>query len=243
MLRSKRKLVVYDVVDPWKQPDDGLANDSLPRVLNYFRKRLSGCDVDGMIFPNATMCADYEQVIPNATCIYHHYRPEMQPSIVRRNAMNVGYEGRGEYLGEFAPMLERVCSKLGLRLMLNPSNFHDIDIGFAGRAGLHGSLMARRYKSNVKLANLIGAGIPAVAHRRESSYREVDNGQVEVFETETELTACMQRLLSWEKRQVVHESFMAIRGKYSVDEICRQYEHYFCQLVSEAQRDSASRAA
>ena len=127
--------------------------------------------------------------------------------------------------------------------MLNPTNFHDIDIGFAARAGIHGSLMARRYKSNVKLANLIGAGIPAVAHRREASYREVDNGQVELFETEAELTACLQRLLSWDKRQLVHDSFMAIRRMYSLDTICRQYEDYFYQLVSKAQRNPANWAA
>lgn len=231
-LRRKGKLVVYDVVDPWKQPDDGLANDSLARVLSYFADRLTSLDVDGMIFPNETMLSDFGRLVPNPICIYHHYRPGMQPATVREHARIVGYEGREDYLGGYGPMLERVCASLGLSFVVNPPDFHDIDIGFAGRDGLHGSLMPRRYKSNVKLANFMGAAIPAVASWTEASYREIDNGFVEFFESEQELTNCIQRLLPRQRRLEVHESFLQHRVEYSIETIAESYENYFDRLVA-----------
>src|SRR5262245_46535447 len=57
-LRAAGKLVVYDVVDPWKQPDDAVRCATLPAVIGFFRRFLAGLPLDGVIFPNAAMKAD-----------------------------------------------------------------------------------------------------------------------------------------------------------------------------------------
>lgn len=89
-LRGQGKPVVYDVVDPWKQPDDGEAHSTLPEVVNFFRRMLTPMAVDGVIFPNATMRADLGDCVPCPTHIYHHHRVYQEPIIVCRQAKRVG---------------------------------------------------------------------------------------------------------------------------------------------------------
>lgn len=243
LLQEHGKLVVYDVVDPWLQPDEGLEHDTLPRAIAFFSDLLRGQAVDGVIFPNEAMLGDYAHLVSNPIRLYHHFRAESRPIEVRREVRTLGYEGRADYLGDFEPMLRRLCDRFGLELVLNPDCLSRIDVGFAGRSGPHGSLIARRYKSNVKLANLFGCGIPAIAHRRESSYRETDNGDVEFFSTEDELAGCLERLLPYERRLAIHRRFLEYARSFSLAAIADEYETYFLALLADAAAGDARRRA
>jgi hypothetical protein len=242
-LRGQGKPVVYDVVDPWKQPDDGEAHGTLPEVVNFFRRMLTPMAVDGVIFPNATMRADLGDCVPCPTHIYHHHRVYQEPIIVCRQATRVGYEGREDYLGPWTETATRVCKRLGLEFVVNPKSLGAIDIGLAVRGGRNGTLMAKRYKSNVKLANLFAAGLPAAAHADEASYRETDDGHVQFFNDEASLERAIVELLPYERRLAIHKAFLAHSRRFRVEAIAEQYEAYFRQVIAARTGQITSRPA
>jgi hypothetical protein len=237
-MRAAGRIVVYDVVDPWKQPDDGLAHPTLPDVIDYFRKRLSSYPLDGVIFPNETMKEDLGKYVPNPVTIYHHHRIGLPPIEVRRQARMVAYEGRVDFLGPWLEIAQRVCRRLNLRLAINPPSLADADIGLAARGGMHGSLMAQRYKSNVKLANFYAAGLPCVVHADEMSCRETAIPEVRSFSTEQELEERIRSLLPYEERCRVHQAFLAASRRYRLEHVAEQYESYFRRLVEQQSQNA-----
>lgn len=229
--RSMGKVVVYDIIDPWKQPDDERMNNTLPRIFSFFHRLLAGLSVDGIIFPNQMMCDDYGYLRPNSTVIYHHYRPNIKPIEVKRQAQIVGYEGRVDFLGHWRDAMSGLCESLGLRFVVNPSSMSNVDIGFAARSGKYGTRLSARYKSNVKLANMMGAGIPAVVNADEAAYQETDDGNVRFFRNREELRESLTALLPYEVRLRIQQSFLRHRERFSLANIVAQYEQYFQRLV------------
>jgi hypothetical protein len=233
-IRLHGKLVVYDTVDPWKQPDDGLVHTTPEAVLAYFRSFFKDMPCDGVIFANGAMMADLGHLAPYPTAIYHHARPGLRPAVVRTTARVLGYEGDERYLGEWSEACRRACRRHGLQFVVNPSSFYDLDIGLTARGGPHASLMARRYKSNVKLANLLAAGIPCLAHWEEQSIWETTNGRVCFFSNEAQLEAGIESLLDFDTRRAIHESFVLHSRQFTLDQIARLYEGYFAALAAAA---------
>lgn len=230
LLRALGKTTVYDVVDCWSQPEDGLRHPDQPSIRRYFEQWFADLPVDGVIFPNRTMCEDLGDLVPNPTWIYHHYWPGLEPIELRPRARVVGYQGEPHYLGPWRAVIERACRDLGLRFVVNPRDLRELDIGIAARGGEHASRMAQRYKSNVKLANFYGAAIPCLVQADEASYRECDHGEVRTFATAPELRDRLAELVELPVRQRVHEHFRSIRARYSLDAIAEQYEAYFARL-------------
>jgi glycosyltransferase involved in cell wall biosynthesis len=93
--------------------------------------------------------------------------------------------------------------------------------------------MAQRYKSNVKLANFYGAGIPCLVGADEVAYRETDNGEVRFFATPQELVERLDELRPHATRLRIHRSFLAIRGEYSLAAIADRYEAYLRRLAAQ----------
>jgi len=151
-----------------------------------------------------------DEFVPNPVTIYHHHKPWLKPTTIKQRPEIVGYEGNAEYLGEWADTAKMICAEIGMRFAVNPEDFQHIDIGFAARGGPHGSLMASRYKSNVKLANFYGAGIPCVMQASEVSYRETDNGKVLFFTNPDQLRLCLKQLMFHSTRFAIHCSFIMI---------------------------------
>jgi hypothetical protein len=232
LLAAMGRTTVYDVVDCWVQPDDGLLHPDLPSIRRFFERHFAGLAVDGVIFPNRAMCDDLGDLVPNPTWIPHHYWPGMAPIEVRERAAVVGYEGAASYLGPWRREVERACRRLGLRFVVNPPSLRDVDIGFAVRGGVHASLMAQRYKSNVKLANFYGAGIPCLVEAAEFSYRETDDGEVRFFATAQELHDRLAELRDLETRRRIHASFLRTRERFTLEAIAGQYEAYFARLAA-----------
>lgn len=230
-LRSAGKRVVYDMVDPWKQPDDGLIHHTLPAAISYFRRLLAQLPVDGVIFPNAAMKADLGSFVPRPTVIYHHHRPDLTPISVKPRPQLLAYEGVPGYLGPWQEIAACAAADAGLRFVVNPRSLQQADIGLAARGGPHGSLMACRYKSNVKLANFLAAGIPCLVHAAEMSYQETANGEVRFFRDAAEFVTQLNSLLDSATRQAIHDSFLAHARRFSLDQISQQYESYFAGLL------------
>jgi len=232
LLRALGKVTVFDVVDCWAQPDDGLRYRDLPAIRRYFTEFFADLQVDGVIFPNRTMLEDLGDLVSNPVCIYHHFWPDLAPIEVRKRAQTVGYQGESSYLGPWREVVERLCHRHGLQFVTNPTDLRTVDIGFAARGGVHASTMAHRYKSNVKLANFYGGAIPCVVNSSEHSYRETDNGEVRFFSTESELADRLAELLPYETRLRIHKSFLAAREQFTLEAIASRYERYFRSLLA-----------
>ena len=231
LLHGMGRVTVYDVVDCWAQPDDGLRHADLPAIRGYFERHFDGLAVDGVVFPNRTMCEDLGDLVPNPTWIYHHYWPGMAPIEVRERPRVVGYEGAADYLGPWRQAIETACRRLGLAFVVNPPSLRDIDIGLAVRGGIHASTMAQRYKSNVKLANFYGAGIPCLVGADEASYRETGVDEVRFFATPAQFAEQLAELCSFETRLRVHRAFLAVRERFSLPAIAAQYDDYLQRLA------------
>jgi hypothetical protein len=232
LLRALGKLCVYDVVDCWTQPEDGLRYRDLPAIREYFAKFLGGLPVDGVVFSNRTMFEDLGDLVPNPTYIYHHFWPGLEPIEVRERARVVGYQGAANYLGPWHAAVQRACRRLGLEFVVNPADLRSIDIGFAARGGPHASTMAHRYKSNVKLANFYGGAIPCVVNASEESYRETDNGEVRFFATERELEDKLAELVPVATRRRIHDSFLVARRSFTLEAVVERYRAWFAQLLA-----------
>ncbi|MBK8101486.1 MAG: hypothetical protein IPK26_30770 [Planctomycetes bacterium] len=230
LLQAMGKLCVYDVVDCWQQPQDGLDHADAPAVRRFFEKFFADLPVDSVIFPNRTMHDDLGDLVPNPTFIYHHFWPGMEPIEVREQARIVGYQGAPNYLGEWRPIVERACRRLGLEFVVNPVDFRSIDIGFAARGGVHASLMSHRYKSNVKLANFYGAAMPCLVNDEELAYHETDNGEVRFYRTAEELEQRLAELVDHDTRLRIHQKFLTTRKEYTLEAIAGQYEAWFARL-------------
>lgn len=239
-LKTAGKIVVYDTVDPWKQPDDGLSLASVDEIVGYFQRFLHDLALDGVIFANQTMREDLEHLVRNPITIYHHHRVGLLPQPVRNRAEVVGYEGEAAYLGPWQEIAERVCGRLGLRFAINPSSLGHLDIGLAVRGGPHGSLISKRYKSNVKLANFYAAGLPCVVHADEVSYQETNQGDVRFFRSEEELENAIRALLPYEQRKTISERFVEYSANFRVERMAKLYASYF-QGLEESMRHNTLR--
>jgi hypothetical protein len=233
VLKKRKKIVVFDIVDSWAQPDDGINFDNYDKVIQLFRGKWSKIQADAYIFPNQTMYKDFVNFVPYGEAIYHHYYPKITPIDLKPTAKYVVYEGAAHYLGEMRADVEKICRKLGLELLVNPENYSIGDIGISFRDGVHNSYLANRYKSNVKLANFYGAGMPCVCSYKEVSYHETDNGDVRFFTNITELEQQLDELRDYNVRRKIHESFLLKRKEFEIGKIVRQFEIFFLKCLGQ----------
>lgn len=226
-LHNLRKPFVFDIIDSWGQPDEGLQYDSYEKVKELFRTKWSLIRADGYIFPNHTMMNELGFLTPVRTAIYHHFRPGLMPIEVNKKARVVGYEGSETFLGEWLGVIKDICAKNDLEFQVNPTDFRQIDIGVAIRGGEHDSYMANHYKSNVKLANFYGAGIPCLVGWKERSYHETDNGDVRFFRSPLEFETQLKSLLDYDTRLQISERFRDFRENFQLEAIASQFEQFF----------------
>jgi hypothetical protein len=93
--------------------------------------------------------------------------------------------------------------------------------------------MAKRYKSNVKLANMLGAGIPTVVQHGEESYSETGGDLIRYFSTPEELEAAIRELLPHRTRLELHRQMLPHSLQFSIEHLTDQYEAYFKTLLQQ----------
>ncbi len=238
--RKLGKPVVFDIVDSWGQPADEMIYNNKQKCLDFFSGAWKLINADGYIFPTFRMYSDLGALVQDKIVIYHHYKPQLLRNPVRRHVSNVGYEG-GDYLGEWQPLIERECNRRGLRFLMNPSNYLDLDILFLARGGGRGNFLPRTYKSNVKLANAIGSGTPALVHFEEMSAHDVDTGDVFFF---TDHPGSMQRQLDrlvddYSLRLQIHQNFLDAASRFHITHIADQFEGFFLNVLEKQRKKNA----
>ena len=159
---------------------------------------------------------------------------------MRERVATVGYEG-ADYLGEWRERLEAACAARGLRFVVNPARYTDLDIVVLVRGGEHASFLARSYKSNIKLANAYGSGTPALVHAGELSAQETDCGDVLFF---TDRPGSLERQLdrlcaSHALRLSIHRRFLAASGRFHLGRIAAGFEAFFLHVLRERARRHA----
>lgn len=235
--RSMGKPLVYDIVDSWAQPEDGLKHTNLPAARELFGAAWRALDADGYIFPTRRMQIDLGGMVMRSVTIYHHYWPQIQRNRLREQVLTIGYEG-GDYLGEWQERIAAACAARGLRFVANPADYSQLDIVVLVRGGEHGSFLARSYKSNVKLANAYGSGTPALVHVDEMSAHDTDTGDVLFFSDrpgsfERQLDALVGDAAL---RRQIHRNFLAASPRFHISNIAGQFEGFFRDVLTRHRR-------
>lgn len=235
--RQLGKAIVYDIVDAWAQPADGLKYGSAAAARELFGPAWRALKADGYIFPTRRMQLDLGDLVMHGITIYHHYWPQIRRNPMRERVQTVGYEG-GNYLGEWQPLIESACQRRGLRFVANPADFSDLDIVVLARGGEHGSFLARSYKSNVKLANAYGSGTPALVHVDEMSAHDTDTGDVLFFTgRHGSFERQLDRLLeSPALRMQIQHNFLAAAPRFHISNIAGQFEGFFLGVLDRQRR-------
>ena len=231
LARRKGKPIVYDIVDSWAQPEDGVTHTDLESARELFGRAWRALAADGYIFPTRRMQLDLGSLVVHGITIYHHYWPHLQPNPVRERVQTIGYEG-ADYLGDWLPAMQAACASRGIRFVANPQDYNDLDVVVLARGGEHGNFLARNYKSNVKLANAYGSGTPALVHVDEMSAHDTDTGDVLFFTSQPgSFERQLDRLLqSHALRREIHENFRAAAPRFHIANIARHFEGFFLDV-------------
>jgi hypothetical protein len=238
MAKKYKKPIVFDIVDSWAQPEDGLRIDGLFSASHLFKKKWDSIDADGYIFPTLNMERHMGKLVRDRLTIYHHYWPNIKKNPLRKDVLTVGYEG-ADYLGEWRDKLIEICSRRGLNFVINPAEYTDMDIVVIARGGQHANFLSQNYKSNVKLANAYGSGTPAIVHCNEMSAHDTDCGDVLFF---TDFPGSLERQLdklisSFDLRYSMHQSFLKASRFFSIDKISDDFEIYFKHVLKRHKYD------
>ena len=226
------KPIVFDIVDSWAQPGDGLRCRTLSDARNLFAAAWGELAADAYIFPTRQMQVDLGDLVPFGATIYHHFRPNISLNPVRDTVRLVGYEG-ADYLGEWRERIEAACADRGLRFVMNPDDYQQLDLVFFARGGAHGGFLSHRYKSNVKLANAMGSGTPALAHYSEISIHETDSGDVMFFtDAKGSLERQLDRLIrDHSRRLAIQRGFLQAASNFSLVRIANDFEAFFLHVL------------
>lgn len=231
LVRELRIPFVLDIVDSWAQPNDGLAVNGAESARNLFAPVWKNIDADAYIFPNRRMERDLGSLVGSRTVIYHHYWPNIPSNPVRETVSTIGYEG-ADYLGEWEDRIRTYCSLRGVRFVINPISYSEMDVVVIVRGGVHGNFLARNYKSNVKVANAFGSGTPAVVHCGEFSAQETDNGDIYFFSDQRRSLERQLDLLveDFDRRKNISARFLEAAFPYSIQRITDQIESFFISV-------------
>lgn len=239
-VRQMGKPLVFDIVDSWAQPDDGLKYTDASKAHELFAPAWRRIGADGYIFPTRRMQEDLGALVRDKITIYHHFWPQIQRNPIRERVAVIGYEG-ADYLGEWRPRIEQACSDRGIRFVANPVNYTDLDIVILARGGAHGNFLSRRYKSNVKLANAMGSGTPALVHFEEMSAHDTDTGDVLFF---TDQPGSFERQLDrlvddHALRLHIHRKFLDAAPRFHISNIADQFEGFFLRILENQRNNNA----
>lgn len=173
--------IIWDALDFWPQsgaalramrgdPDlrapEGLRKIAEPAMARI-RPVLTLCPTDAMR-------DDFVSYGWPAETLRHHFDPRLETLAPRPSGERavVLFLGAPQFLKEWKYAARLSCATYGARLMMSEAIPPPrADVMIAARGGVHGGLIARRWKSNVKAATAQRCGVPLVAWP-EAAYRE-----------------------------------------------------------------------
>lgn len=192
--------LVWDVVDAWPQPH---GNDwSRDECMAWLRTMVRQVRPAAIVAATQAMAADCSEFDVPVLALPHHARPGLQPVEIRPAVECVGYEGGDQYIRRWGQVVAQECLHRRWAWMVNPGSLAECDIVVALRDQV--GYAARAWKSNVKLANAQGAGVPIVCNR-EAGYIETAAGGVVYADDRDELWTA----LNWLEPQSTRAAYSA----------------------------------
>lgn len=204
-LRKSGKPWVWDIVDAYPQPE--CSGWTRQQSVDWVRNQIDAYRPSAVIWPNRKMaedCAGSERGL----VLYHHHRPGLRPRPVAQDICVVGYEGSPRYLGRWEGAIRRACKRRGWEFRVSGTP-QDFDVCLAFRDAAFNGYAQKHWKSNVKLANCHGAGVPFIG-ASECGYLETATGHEIFCDDPSGLDACLDTL-SLEKRQATNKAFLKAR--------------------------------
>jgi hypothetical protein len=171
-LKRQCKRWVFDVVDFYPQPQ--CTNWSKDYAINWVKREIDHLNPTAVVWPNQKMMDDCSDGRPSKV-LYHHHRPNLAQHVAQDGPLTVAYEGSASYLDGWEPTLRKLCAQRGWTFVINPPSLAVADIVVALRGPQFAGYAQVNWKSNVKLANAQGAGIPFIS-QAEEGYIETQSG-------------------------------------------------------------------
>lgn len=153
------KPIVWDALDFWSQPaHNKYQQDAATLTLQSHIKVIKPALVIGA----TKAMTEAARAFCPADYLPHHSWAGLVPTPPREKVSVVAYEGNPMYLGRWHKALTDACEFRGLRFVVNPQNWADVDIVVALRDGAWDGWICRQWKSGVKVVNAIAAGRPLI---------------------------------------------------------------------------------
>jgi hypothetical protein len=215
---------VWDIVDAYPQPEASAWTRR--EAVAWVRDRIRTLQPSAVIWPTQRMREDCDIDIRNMV-LPHHYRPGIERNPIREKVRTVGYEGRADYLDQWALRLSDECERRGWSFVVNPKALADLDIVVAFRGGKWDGYVQRHWKSAVKLANAHGSGTPFVG-QVESGYEEMATGAEYWAEDIQGVRTAFDWLESQSAREQVADRF--VQGAYSLKQAASDLGAFLARL-------------
>lgn len=219
-----RKLV-WDVVDSFPQQAGDNGNEWTEReAKDWLKREFERIAPHAVIAATQAMAEDLKGFGVPVLCLRHHHRPKIARNPIRERITVIGYEGSPTYLHGWRRAIERQCVRIGARFQFNPDRLADCDVVLALRD--QRGYPARRWKSNVKLANAHASGTPFVGCR-EAGYLETATGCEYWADTERELAIALDWLADQSTREQVSDRF--VQAAYPVERAAQDLRTFLGQ--------------
>ena len=224
-LRLAGRPWVWDVVDAWPQPYGNAWTK--PQCLDWLAAMLRNYRPTAIVAATRRMAEDVGSVGFGGPILAlpHHARPGLTPAPPRPAIGAVCYEGSPSYLGRWAETIAGECAARDWRFIVNPTRLSEGDIVIAARHC--DGYAARNWKSNVKLANAQGAGLPIIVNR-EAGYLETASGAECWCDEPSDLGACLEELAPLPERQRRADRMAA--AAISLDRVAGIYSNWLRAL-------------
>lgn len=215
--------IVWDVVDAWPQPEgNSWGRDT---CMRWLREEVALIKPAAIVAATKVMeedCAEFN--LPTIT-IPHHAKPGQAVNPIRDKVAVIGYEGSEHYLGHWHWVLQEECQKRGWNFSINPARLANLDIVVAFRADR--GYAAKKWKSNVKLANAQGTGTPCILNR-EAGYLETAISGAVWADSPDELHLALDYLTGAKTRRTTAEMLLAAQPK--LETVAQEYKAWLNQL-------------
>lgn len=215
--------LVWDVVDSWPQPQGNLWGRD--ECMAWAAGQIRAIKPIAIVAATEAMAEDFREFGLPVLALPHHARPSATPRPIRRDVRCVAYEGGDQYIGRWRNVIEKECEKRGWKFLVNPGSLAIADISLAVRE--QRGYAARHWKSNVKLANAQGFGIPCILNR-ESGYQETASGVECWADNPDELANAFDELTPFEER--ARRSAILAESAIPIHRIARIYREWLEKL-------------
>lgn len=223
-LRQQRKKWVFDALDCYPQPQCG--SWTRQQAVDWVQSEVARLSPTAVIWPNLQMLEDCSDGRPTRV-LYHHFRPSLLPHQPKDRKLTIAYEGSEAYLDSWKSFLIKQCSERGWSFVVNPCSIADADAVVALRARQYAGYAQVSWKSNVKLANAQGAGVPFIG-QPERGYLETASGAELFVETEKQLSDALDAIRPLEVRQSM--SRIQFRKRYSLQQAADDLKEFIYGL-------------